>query len=337
MAGIWGDHLQHGMYFVDDPSHQEKQKAFASLPRAAQIRTIHAAQIRTIDEALRFAAISGSALSPHNATFGYHAYCIHTKKGRGIEAMRTMEEAELKKGVAEFTMSHLGLSRVSGETICTMESTSSTTRLIRRSRRHSHLYLELLRCAPSRLLRCAPLMRLSVSLPFQVFFQVTDALEQPFPDGQFDLVWSLECGEHIHDKRKFVSELARVAAPGATIIIVTWCHKDLSPSEESLKSEEKKLLKKICDAYYLNMCSAADYVQLLESLSLQDIKAADWSEYITPFWPAVVRTLLSWKAITSVIRAGWKAIKGALAVRLLIEEHKKGLMKFAIITCRKPH
>lgn len=36
----------------------------------------------------------------------------------------------------------------------------------------------------------------------QVTFQVADALEQPFPDGQFDLVWSMESGEHMPDKEK---------------------------------------------------------------------------------------------------------------------------------------
>ena len=69
---------------------------------------------------------------------------------------------------------------------------------------------------------------------------------------------------------QFVSELARVAAPGGTIIIVITCHRDLSPSEESLKPEEKALLDKICSAYYLpEWCSTADFVKILYSLSLQ--------------------------------------------------------------------
>lgn len=36
----------------------------------------------------------------------------------------------------------------------------------------------------------------------QASFQVADALDQPFPDGQFDLVWSMESGEHMPDKAK---------------------------------------------------------------------------------------------------------------------------------------
>jgi tocopherol O-methyltransferase len=58
-----------------------------------------------------------------------------------------------------------------------------------------------------------------------VSFQVADALQQPFEDGSFDLVWSMESGEHMPDKARFVGELARVCMPGGRIIIVTWCHR----------------------------------------------------------------------------------------------------------------
>ncbi|XP_024973796.1 probable tocopherol O-methyltransferase, chloroplastic [Cynara cardunculus var. scolymus] len=171
----------------------------------------------------------------------------------------------------------------------------------------------------------------------KVSFQVADALNQPFPDGKFDLVWSMESGEHMPDKLKFVSELARVAAPGATIIIVTWCHRDLSPSEESLRPEEKRILDKICDAFYLPAwCSTADYIKLLESLSLEDIKAEDWSENVAPFWPAVIKSALTWNGLTSLLQSGWKTIKGALVMPLMIEGFKKDVIKFSIITCRKP-
>ncbi len=59
----------------------------------------------------------------------------------------------------------------------------------------------------------------------RVTFQVADALQQPFADSSFDLIWSLESGEHMPNKERFVGELARVCAPGGRIIIVTWCHR----------------------------------------------------------------------------------------------------------------
>lgn len=96
-------------------------------------------------------------------------------------------------------------------------------------------------------------------------FQVADALQQPFPDGSFDLVWSLESGEHMPQKPQFVRELARVCAPGGRVIVVTWCHRVLGLEESQLKPEEQELLDRICEAYYLPAwCSVADYERLFQ-------------------------------------------------------------------------
>lgn len=267
---IWGDHMHHGYYDSNSTS---------------SISDHRTAQIRMIEEALRFAGVSDDPLEkPKNIV----------DVGCGIG------------GSSRYLARKYG-AKCRGITLSPVQA------------------------------QRAQALAAAQGLADNVSFQVADALEQPFPDGEFDLVWSMESGEHMPDKTKFVSELARVAAPGATVIIVTWCHRDLLPSEESLKPEETALLKKICDAYYLpTWCSTADYVKLLQSLSLQDIKAADWSEHVAPFWPAVIRSALTWKGITSLLRSGWKSIKGALAMPLMVEGYKKDLIKFAIITCRKP-
>lgn len=267
---IWGDHMHHGYYDSNSTS---------------SISDHRTAQIRMIEEALRFAGVSDDPLEkPKNIV----------DVGCGIG------------GSSRYLARKYG-AKCRGITLSPVQA------------------------------QRAQALAAAQGLADNVSFQVADALEQPFPDREFDLVWSMESGEHMPDKTKFVSELARVAAPGATVIIVTWCHRDLLPSEESLKPEETALLKKICDAYYLpTWCSTADYVKLLQSLSLQDIKAADWSEHVAPFWPAVIRSALTWKGITSLLRSGWKSIKGALAMPLMVEGYKKDLIKFAIITCRKP-
>ncbi|CAM6084985.1 unnamed protein product [Calypogeia fissa] len=171
----------------------------------------------------------------------------------------------------------------------------------------------------------------------QVGFQVADALNQPFADGEFDLVWSMESGEHMPDKTKFLTELARVTAPNGHILIVTWCHRDLQPGEKSLTAEEQELLDKICDAYYLPAwCSPSDYVKIAEGLNLKDIKSADWTEYVAPFWPAVILTALSPKGLIGLAKAGWTTLKGAFAMALMVQGYQRGLIKFALITAKKP-
>lgn len=50
-----------------------------------------------------------------------------------------------------------------------------------------------------------------------------------------------------------------MCAPGGHVIVVTWCHRVLAPGE-SLRPEEKSLLDRICEAYYLPAwCSIEDY------------------------------------------------------------------------------
>ena len=61
------------------------------------------------------------------------------------------------------------------------------------------------------------------------------------------VAWSMESGEHMPDKDKFVNELFRVTAPGGRIIVVTWCHRELAEGETGLSDKEKKLLGKIND------------------------------------------------------------------------------------------
>ncbi|KAJ4827694.1 hypothetical protein Tsubulata_035289 [Turnera subulata] len=165
----------------------------------------------------------------------------------------------------------------------------------------------------------------------KVSFQVADAIEQPFADGQFDLVRPMESSEHVHDKRKFVSELARVASPGGTIIIVSFFHRILDPSEEFLQPSEKEHLEKIEELSFTKWCSAAELIQLLQSNSVEvkDIKTTDWTPHVAPIAAALVQS-------SSRPRVGPKTTMGANVTPLIVEGYEMALIKFAIITCRKP-
>ncbi|XP_027176336.1 probable tocopherol O-methyltransferase, chloroplastic isoform X2 [Coffea eugenioides] len=174
-------------------------------------------------------------------------------------------------------------------------------------------------------------------LESQVSFEVADALNQPFADGSFDLIWCIECADHITDKTKFVHELNRVAAPGATIILLTWCHRDLSPLEQDLHPDEKKLLSQLESSIRIKWISAADYINLFKSCSLE-IKYADWSPHVAPYYAEMRKITLSWKGIMAYVRhAGWRQLSiRALMMPSVFEKFKTGLFKYCILTCQKP-
>jgi tocopherol O-methyltransferase len=169
-------------------------------------------------------------------------------------------------------------------------------------------------------------------------FQVADALNMPFPTNTFDLVWSLESGEHMPDKAQFVKELFRVASPGGRIVIVTWCHRDLKPNETSLTKKEEGLLAKINRAYYLpQWCSVQDYVELCHKEGGgTNVMTEDWSHIIAPFWKAVIRSSFNVKSIWGLLKSGFSTQRGAYAMFLMLRGFNMGLIKFGLIACTKP-
>lgn len=168
-------------------------------------------------------------------------------------------------------------------------------------------------------------------------FRVADALALPFKDRSFDLVWSLESGEHMPDKSRFVSELARVCKPGGKVVIVTWCTRDLAPGERSLRPNEQRLLRRINKAFYLPAwCSGAEYADLLKENGLTKIQRADWTDEISAFWPAVIGTALKPSGILGLAKAGLTTARGALVMPLMIRGYSLGLIKFALISGEKP-
>lgn len=167
-------------------------------------------------------------------------------------------------------------------------------------------------------------------------FQVADALNMPFADSSSDLVWSLESGEHMPDKPKFVGELMRVAKPGGRVILVTWCHRDLEPGEERLTKKEERILARINRAYFLpQWCSVDDYVRLLEDEGAVDVRREDWSYVIAPFWKAVIKSSLNLKSVVGLLRSGFSTIRGAYAMLLMLRGFQMGVIKFGLITCTK--
>ena len=168
-------------------------------------------------------------------------------------------------------------------------------------------------------------------------FQVADALAMPFPDNSFDLVWSMESGEHMPDKRQFVAELARVCKPGGRIIVVAWCHRDLDAGETSLTQKEERLLRRINRAYYLpRWCSAADYRSLAAEYGLVDLRSDDWTECVQRFWPAVIGSSLRPRNLWRLLRSGWSTVRGAVVMPLMIRGQRRGTIKFALTTAVKP-
>jgi tocopherol O-methyltransferase len=165
-------------------------------------------------------------------------------------------------------------------------------------------------------------------------FLVANALEMPFEDNTFDLVWSLESGEHMPDKTKFLQECYRVLKPGGKLIMVTWCHRPIDNSP--LTDDEQKHLQEIYQVYCLPyVISLPEYTAIAHQLPLQNIRTADWSTAVAPFWDFVIDSAFTPKAIWGLLTAGWTTIVGALSLGLMSRGYQRGLIRFGLLCGNK--
>lgn len=165
-------------------------------------------------------------------------------------------------------------------------------------------------------------------------FQVADALNMPFADNSFDLVWSLESGEHMPDKAKFLEECTRVLKPDGIFLMATWCHRPID--KVPLTVDDRKRLAEIYRVYYLPyVISLPEYEAIAQNIGLQDIRTADWSIAVAPFWDVVIDSALTPSAIFGLLTSGWSTIQAALSLGTMQQGYKRGLIKFGLLCGKK--
>ena len=166
-------------------------------------------------------------------------------------------------------------------------------------------------------------------------FQVADALNTPFADRSFDLVWSLESGEHMPDKLKFLQECYRVLQPGGTLLLATWCHRptEVSPLTASERNHLEKIYRVYCLPYVLSL---PQYEAIARSVGFEQIRTADWSAAVAPFWDDVIGSAFTPAAILGLLRSGWTTIQAALSLGLMQRGYQRGLVRFGLLSATRP-
>jgi tocopherol O-methyltransferase len=110
-------------------------------------------------------------------------------------------------------------------------------------------------------------------------FLVMDANQLGFPAATFDVVWVIECSEHLEDKEAFVRSCARVLRPGGRLALCAWL------STASGRPEHAQLVDEVCQGMLCpSLASAAEYLAWMRAAGFERASFDDITRRVGRTW-----------------------------------------------------
>lgn len=111
-------------------------------------------------------------------------------------------------------------------------------------------------------------------------FEVFDARRLSSLSESFDVVWVIECSEHLPDKARFISDCARALRTGGTLALCAWLRAEplTSPGAEQLLAEVCRGM--LCPG----LASLREYTHWMRDSGLDPREAEDITPHVKETW-----------------------------------------------------
>jgi tocopherol O-methyltransferase len=169
------------------------------------------------------------------------------------------------------------------------------------------------------------------NLADRVCFLTMDANRLGLAAESFEVVWVIECSEHLPDKARFLASCARLLQPGGTLALCAWL------VTERGAAQDVRLVAEVCRGMLCpSLAGLHDYTRWMEASGFEAIQAEDITSHVERTWaycaaiverPEVRAVLQLMNARTREFVRSFGAIHQAYAV---------GAMAYGMFTARKP-
>jgi tocopherol O-methyltransferase len=110
-------------------------------------------------------------------------------------------------------------------------------------------------------------------------FLCADAEQVAFDPQAFDVVWSIECTEHLFDKQRFFQRAAQWLRPGGRVAICAWL------AGSSCDPDMMSRVHRVCEGFFCpSLGTAEDYTTWMQNAGLTSVRFHDWTSAVTRTW-----------------------------------------------------
>jgi tocopherol O-methyltransferase len=113
----------------------------------------------------------------------------------------------------------------------------------------------------------------------RVRFLVLDANRLDLPPGSFEVVWVVECSEHLADKARFLASCAQLLRPGGKLALCAWL------AAERPAPEQARLIAEVCRGMLCPaLASRHEYTHWMEAAGLEAVEVEDITGRVERTW-----------------------------------------------------
>ncbi len=163
-------------------------------------------------------------------------------------------------------------------------------------------------------------------------FCCADAETIEFEPNRFDVVWSIECTEHLFDKPEFFRRAAGWLRPGGRMAICAWLVGDRADSQQA-----KQMVLDVCEGSFCpSLGSASDYRGWLEQAGLRVGVTEDWTDSVVKTW-SICEARVKRTGVSRL--AGWvdrDTVRFLQRFRTIRQAYEQRAMAYGCFVAEKP-
>jgi tocopherol O-methyltransferase len=157
----------------------------------------------------------------------------------------------------------------------------------------------------------------------QARFLCRDAETADFVPASFDVVWSLECTEHLFDKPRFFRRAAEWLRPAGRMALAAWLG-----GEEPLSRVQAHLVGSVCEGFLCpSLGSSRDYIRWMGEAGF-DARFFDLSDKVTRTWEICIERVRRSRVRFMARAAGRDMTKFLDHFVVILEAYRTGAMKY---------